>query len=181
MYILHCSRIWASVRSVSSFLPVAKVIPLLSSHVRTAPASASVTVRIAANSADWLSRSLNTPVAFSKASSMMALYIPMQPSSKTPMIALRLFSALARPTPSFRSASGSFATSSAWTWLRSWSILPSRIHCFNPLTKNGSSKSLLQMVENLTPAFSRLPFRFSIPTSPGHCPDQFATVRIGPR
>ena len=39
-------------------------------------------------SADWLSRSLKTPVGCSSSSGMMALYIPMQPSSKTPMIAL---------------------------------------------------------------------------------------------
>ena len=36
-------------------------------------------------------------------------------------------------------------------------------------------------VEYFTPALVSDPFKFSIPTNPGHCPDQFATVRIGPR
>ena len=43
------------------------------------------------------------------------------------------------------------------------------------------SKSSLQMVLYLTPILVRQPFRLSMPTSPGHCPDQLATVRIGPR
>jgi hypothetical protein len=46
--------------------------------------------------------------------------------------------------------------------------------------KNASLKSSLQSVEYLTPAFVSEPFRFSIPTRPGHRPLQFATVRTGP-
>ena len=38
-----------------------------------------------------------------------------------------------------------------------------------------------RLVEYSTPALVNEPFRFNIPTSPGHVPDQFATVRIGPR
>ena len=58
MYILHCSRIWASVRSVAGSVPVLNFIPRLSSHWRAFLASASVTRRMAATRADWLSRSL---------------------------------------------------------------------------------------------------------------------------
>ncbi len=40
-----------------------------------------------AYSADWLMRSLKKPMAWSSSSGMMALYIPMHPSSKMPRIA----------------------------------------------------------------------------------------------
>src|SRR5664279_3183260 len=50
-----------------------------------------------------------------------------------------------------------------------------------PLRKKSSLKSLLQMVLNSTPALFRQAFRLSIPTSPGHWPDQLAIVKIGPR
>ena len=36
------------------------------------------------------------------------------------------------------------------------------------------------MEENFLPALISDPFRLSRPTNPGHCPDQFATVKIGP-
>ena len=70
-------------------------------------------------SADWLSRSLNTPVGCSSSSGMMALYMPMQPSSKTPMIALSR-----RRSPAEARADllgllpGAWNASSGRTWLR---------------------------------------------------------------
>ena len=61
-------------------------------------ASSSVTHCISAYSADWLRRSLKTPVGCSSSSGMMALYMPMQPSSKMPRMALlRRRSALKAP------------------------------------------------------------------------------------
>ena len=53
-------------------------------------------------------------------------------------------------------------------------------HCFNPFSKKASSKFSLQSELYFTPAFVSEPFKFSIPTSPGHWPLQFATVSIGP-
>ena len=89
MYILHCSRIWPSVSSVSGFGPVRNCMPLLVEPVAHGARFAHPeTSRMAAYSADWLSRSLKTPVGCSSSSGMMALYMPMQPSSKTPMMAL---------------------------------------------------------------------------------------------
>ena len=41
-------------------------------------------------------------------------------------------------------------------------------------------KSSLQSVEYFTPALVSEPLRLSMPTRPGHVPDQLATVRIGP-
>ena len=49
----------------------------------------------------WLRRSLNTPVGFRSESGMIALNIPMQPSSKTPMMALSLRNRWRNRTPSF--------------------------------------------------------------------------------
>ena len=88
MYILHWLSTWASVRSAASSSPVWKVMPAASSQARAACASVSLTRPISATSALWESRSLKTPSGLRSSSSMIALYIPMQPSSKTPMIAL---------------------------------------------------------------------------------------------
>src|ERR1035438_4200713 len=47
------------------------------------------------------------PAGFSNSSSIMALYIPMHPSSKMPMIALRYFKSAASSAPSFAVSKGS--------------------------------------------------------------------------
>lgn len=88
-YILNWLCSWASVSSVASSVPVWKVIPAASSHARTACASASDTRDISATSALCDSRSLKMPSGLSSSSSMIALYMPMQPSSKTPTTAGR--------------------------------------------------------------------------------------------
>src|ERR1022692_3134910 len=76
MYILHCDRICPSVRSLSALGPVTNFMPLASSQPRTAWPSASLTCCISANSALWLSRSLNTPVACSSSSELRRCLTP---------------------------------------------------------------------------------------------------------
>src|SRR5213593_3503864 len=66
-----------------------------------ARASVSVICCIRAYRVDWLSRSLNMPVGLSNSSGMIALCMPMQPSSKTPMMALLLELACELPAELF--------------------------------------------------------------------------------
>ena len=101
---------------------------------------------------------------------MMALYMPMQPSSKMPMIALSRCSSRRQAAAQFlglrrqlelaqRARRGSHRAS------------PSRpaSHLRRPLRKNSSVKSSLHSVLYVTPALVSDPFRFSMPTRPGHC------------
>ena len=118
----------------------------------------------------------------SSSSGMMALYMPMQPSSKTPMMAFSRASCSARALPTAcASADGTSTFFSGVTW--SVRVLDRRL-CrasgAGPSTKNSSVKSSLHRVEYFTPALVSEPLRLSMPTSPGHVPDQLATVRIGP-
>ena len=111
---------------------------------------------------------------------MIALYIPMQPSSKTPMMAFSRMSWAASAPP--RSTSGPSPRSSrSRTWPVSWTTLPVSSQVLSPSRAQSSVKSSLHSAEWATPALVRLPIRFSIPTRPGHWPLQFATTRIGPR
>ena len=66
------------------------------------------------------------------------------------------------------------------TWLVSWVTLPVESHSRRPRLKKLSVKLRLQRVLYSTPALVREPLRLSIPTKPGHWPDQFARVRMGP-
>ena len=78
-------------------------------------------------------------------------------------------------------AAGSFAVFKSRTWLVSWVMVPLLSHCRMLLRKNSSVKSSLQMLLYFTPILVSDPFRFNMPTSPGHSPLQLAIVRIGPR
>ncbi len=124
-------------------------MPRFSSQSRCRRAVASLTPRIAAWSADWLSRSLNTPTACSRSSGMMPLYIPMHPSSKIPMMACA--PRRSRPSSAPRVAAiwrspPHFSGSNARTWLRSWSMRPSVSHCASARRANSSSNASLQIV-----------------------------------
>ncbi len=115
---------------------------------------------------------------------MMPLYIPMHPSSKIPMMACR--SRRSRPSSAPRVAATwrappHFSGSNGRTWLRSWSMRPSVSHCASARRANASSNASLQTVLYGMPAFVSDPFRFSMPTRPGHWPLQLASVRIGAR
>ena len=105
----------------------------------------------------------------------------MQPSSNTPMIALPSRSRRAAAWPSRTSAGGSLSRSRLRTWLWSCVTPPSPSHCRRPLRKYLSVKFSLHNVLYATPILVSEPFRFSMPTRPGHVPLQLATVRIGPR
>ena len=59
--------------------------------------------------------------------------------------------------------------------------MPSPSHCRRPSRKYLSVNFSLHNVLYSTPIFVSEPFRFSIPTRPGHVPLQLATVKIGPR
>ena len=86
------------------------------------------------------------PIGFSSSSSMIALYMPMQPSSKTPMIALSRSSWSARARP--RSACGPAGSAGeSVTWAASCSIAPVSSHCRIPSRNHWSVKSTLQIVE----------------------------------
>ena len=111
---------------------------------------------------------------------MMALYMPMQPSSKMPMMAFSRASRWARALPRFRSAEGILTFLSGVTCLVGCRTSPLRSQRCRPSTKNSSVKSSLQSVEYFFPALVSEAFRLSMPTRPGHVPDQLATVRIGP-
>ena len=106
MYILHCSSTCASVSSVSSSLPRLNFMPgpAASRRPRAPPRpSPSASSRRAT---DWLSRSLKTPVGCSSSSGMMALNMPMQPSSKTPMMSFSRLSFCAKSRPIFAARGG---------------------------------------------------------------------------
>src|ERR1700723_3157176 len=90
---------------------------------------------------------------------MMALYMPTQPSSKTPRMALRVLRPWASNAPNSRSALGRTDKSSSCTWLKSCSIACPLSHCRRPLRKNSSLKSLLHRVLKVTPPLCRQPFR----------------------
>ena len=111
---------------------------------------------------------------------MMALYIPMQPSSNTPMMALSVRSWRARAEPSWTSAAEASSGGRLRTWRWSWTSFPVVSQVRRQSTAQSSVKSSLQSSEWSTPALVRLPARFSSPTRPGKSPAQFATTRMGP-
>jgi hypothetical protein len=111
---------------------------------------------------------------------MIALYIPMQPSSNTPMIAFPERKRRAIFSPYFRAAEGILTSLNFKTCEVSCFTFPFWSHSRRFLIKNLSLKSSLQRVLYFTPALVRLPFKFSNPTKPGHVPLQFAAVSIGP-
>src|SRR3984893_516915 len=111
---------------------------------------------------------------------MIALYIPIQPSSKIPMIAFSSWSFRAIFSPNFLDAPGTFVSLYFTTCEASCFTFPSSSHSRSFRVKYLSLNSSLQRVLYCTPAFVRLPFRFNNPTKPGQVPLQFATVRIGP-
>jgi len=119
------------------------------------------------------------PVGKSSSSGMMALYIPMQPSSKTPMMDLRRRRSSAIRFATDRAFGGSAVRESGRTWLVLSLTVPVVSQDWRPSQKNSSVKSSLHKVEYFTPALVREPLRFNMPTSPGHVPLQLATVRIG--
>ncbi len=112
---------------------------------------------------------------------MMALYMPMQPSSKTPIMALFRRNSTARRTPVSSARGGSLQAESGRTWLASCITGSPASQRRKPERKNSSVKSALHSVLYATPALVSEAFKFSIPTRPGHSPLQLATVRIGPR
>ena len=96
------------------------------------------------------------------------------------MIALRYLRSSANCTPSALLSAGNLLLFRSWTCDKSCVICPVFNHSSKPFRKNSSVKSRLQIDEYARPALVSDPFRFRSPTSPGHCPDQFATVKIGP-
>jgi hypothetical protein len=111
---------------------------------------------------------------------MMALYMPMQPSSKTPMMALSRRNSAARRAPVSSARGGSLQAASGRTWLTSCRTGSP------PAIGAGREKEIVGEILAPqsgigTPALVSEPFRFSIPTRPGHSPLQLATVRMGPR
>ena len=88
------------------------------------------------------------------------------------MMALSRWSCWARACPSRRAFAGTLTLPSAVTWSRRWVTRPVLSPRASFFRKAGSAKSSPQSVEYLTPALVSDPFRFSIPTRPGHCPDQ---------
>ena len=111
---------------------------------------------------------------------MIAFSIPMQPSSKTPISALRATRSAARASACCETSRGMRTRSMGTTWLVSWWTVRVSSQALRCRSKLGLAKSSAQTVEYGTPDFVREPFRLSMPTSPGHCPDQLAAVRIGP-
>ncbi len=112
---------------------------------------------------------------------MMALNMPMQPSSKTPMMDLRRRRSAATCRAIARALAGTRALASGRTWLAACRTTPVLSQPARFFRKKSSVKSALQSVEYFTPALVREPLRLSMPTSPGAVPDQLATVRMGPR
>ena len=111
---------------------------------------------------------------------MMALYMPMQPSSKMPTMALSVTSLSAMAWPSWSSGLEAGRAGRGCTWEASWTTLPASTHCLMPWRNNSSVKSTLQMVEYALPILVNDPFRLSRPTKPGQVPSKLATVRTGP-
>ena len=108
------------------------------------------------------------------------MYMPMHPSSKMPMMAFSRRSCLARAAPRRRSAAGILTFLSGVTCFVECRTEPVSSHLLRAFRNASSVKSSLHKVEYFFPALVRLALRLSIPTRPGHCPDQLATVRIGP-
>ena len=77
---------------------------------------------------------------------MIALYIPMQPSSKTPMRAFFSRSCAAIPAPICSSFPGSFTAATGTTWLVSWRTLPVASHDSRWRWKAALAKSSAQSV-----------------------------------
>ena len=114
----------------------------------------------------------------------MALYMPMQPSSKTPMMALsrRNCAGQARADCfSVRPGSCELGRAGGRGWRRARpAARPS--HARRPAQKVLVGEVLApERAVAARPALVSEPLRFSMPTRPGHSPLQFATVRIGPR
>ena len=112
---------------------------------------------------------------------MIALYIPMQPSSKTPMIERRSRRSAAMLPARTLALAGTEEGSNGRTCGVGWRTDPVSSHVPSRLRKASSSNVSLQRVECRTPALAREALRLRSPTSPGQVPDQLATVRIGPR
>ena len=111
---------------------------------------------------------------------MIALYMPMQPSSKTPTMALSVSSCSASAMPSSRSGESGSAGSGR-TCASSWVIRPVRTHSRSPSVKNRSVKSTDQVVAYSRPILVSPAFSPSSPTRPGQVPSKLATVSNGPR
>src|ERR1700759_5060714 len=110
----------------------------------------------------------------------MALYMPMQPSSKIPMIAFSDSNRRAIFSPALRDETGTLASLNFRTCEESCLTFPSLSHSRSFFVKGLSVNSSLQRVLYLTPALVSDPFKFSKPTNPGQVPLQLATVNIGP-
>jgi hypothetical protein len=86
------------------------------------------------------------PSGLSSSSSKIALYMPMQPSSKTPMMALSVRSWWASARP--RSTSGPAASAGrSRTWLVSWTSSPVSSQVRSPSRAQSSVKSALHSTE----------------------------------
>src|SRR5690348_7523444 len=107
---------------------------------------------------------------------MIALNMPMQPSSNTPMMAFSRCSCAASASPSFASFPPTFTSLNGMTCSVLCLHAPVDSHLLSFDVKYPSVKSSLQSVEYSTPALVSEPLRLSMPTSPGQVPDQFATV-----
>src|SRR6267154_1950819 len=106
--------------------------------------------------------------------------MPMQPSSKMPMIAFPDRNRRAIFSPTLREEPGTLASLNFRTCEVSCLTFPSSSHSRSFLVKNLSVNSSLQRELYFTPALVSDPFKFNKPTKPGHVPLQFATVKIGP-
>ena len=85
------------------------------------------------------------PVGLSSSSSKIALYMPMQPSSNTPMIAFSESSCAASASPScFSGLSGS--AGSGRTCELSCVMAPDSVHSLMPSVNHSSAKSTDQVV-----------------------------------
>ena len=115
---------------------------------------------------------------------MMALYMPMQPSSNTPMIAFSALNRRANSLPVAMASANSWASSLLGWNSRTWDVscltLPLASQRRSSRRNGLSSNVSLHSEENAMPARVMEPLRLSIPTRPGHVPLQLATVRIGP-
>jgi hypothetical protein len=101
---------------------------------------------------------------------MMALYMPMQPSSKTPRIAMR--SAQSRRSP-HRHAHGRASPERGWKSRRTWRVVVDRgprAATAQAPRKKASSNVLAPERAYATPAFVSEPLRLRRPTRPGHVP-----------
>ena len=112
---------------------------------------------------------------------MMALYMPMQPfieDAQNGFVAAQIRGQHARDFFSAR-RQREFAQGMHVARYRASTAFPAS-QWRRPMRKKSSRKSPLHNVLYATPALVSEPFKFSIPTRPGHWPLQLATVRIGP-